>query len=213
MSLAKPSARCFMSSNARRRISARWRGAVPAQAGSARSAASTAANPSSMLAEATEVITSSEEGSSTSMVAPSEAAPQAPSMWSPVRTGMIGPRMCRDRSLVEGLENGRNDARRTRNGQVLELVGGGQRYMGRGDSRNRCIQIPEQFLGDQARNLGTPTAQPRVFLDRIEPPRLGDRSENRLHVQRHQRTDIDHGCGDAMFRLELFGGLQCARDH
>ena len=74
------SARAIMSSKALRKTSARRRGAVAAQAGSARWAASTAANPSSTLADATEAMASSFAGSSTSISAPSDAARHAPSI-------------------------------------------------------------------------------------------------------------------------------------
>jgi len=80
--------------------------------------------------------------------------------------------------------------------------------MGRGDARNRRVQIPEQFLGDQARDLAPQPHRRGFSIDRVEPAGLRDCGENRLKVEGHQRTDIDHRRGNAMLGLKYLGGFQ-----
>src|ERR1700730_14199791 len=85
--------------------------------------------------------------------------------------------------------------------------------MGRGDAHDRRVQIPKQFLGHQARDLGAPAAQPRIFFDGVEAASLGDFGENRLSVEGNQRTDVNHSCGNAVLCLEFFGSFQRAWHH
>ena len=80
MRWASSSARSVISSNARRRISDRWRGGVAAQPAAAACAASTQARASSTVPLATLAITPPVAGSSTSKRPPSEAGTALPPM-------------------------------------------------------------------------------------------------------------------------------------
>ena len=84
ISSAKSSARAVTASNARRRISARSRGAVAAQPGCAATAASSAAIPSAGVALEMRSNTFPVEGSSTASVDESLEVRQCPPMKSPV---------------------------------------------------------------------------------------------------------------------------------
>ena len=86
MSLASSSLRSVMSSNVLRRISPRARGAVARQPAAAACAASTAARPSSTVAEATWAMGRPFAGSSTSKRPPSLAPVSRPPIHRPVGT-------------------------------------------------------------------------------------------------------------------------------
>ena len=60
-----------------------------------------------------------------------------------------------------------------------------------GDADRRSVKIVERFISNDRDELRTPTAQARIFLDRENPMRAGDRTKNRLSVERtSERTSI-----------------------
>src|SRR6266487_5237373 len=58
--------------------------------------------------------------------------------------------------------------------------------MRRRDPHRRAIEIVERLIRHDRDDLGTPTAQPRVLLDREQAMRAGNRAEDGLRVERHQ---------------------------
>ena len=64
-----------------------------------------------------------------------------------------------------------DDARRRRQHDVFQIVGGRQRDVRRGDAHRRAVEIVEGLVGDDRHDLGAPAAQPRVFLDREQAVR------------------------------------------
>ena len=62
------------------------------------------------------------------------------------------------------------DALRARQRQILEMIGGRQRYVRRGDADDRAVQIPEGFVRDDRRDLRAPTAEPRILFHREQRP-------------------------------------------
>ena len=97
--------------------------------------------------------------------------------------------------------------------KIFEMIGGRQGDVRRGDADDRPIEIPEGLVGDDRGDLRAPTTEPRIFLDREQPTRLGDRAEDRLRVERHKRAHVDHFRVDAVLALQDLGGFERARDH
>ena len=75
--------------------------------------------------------------------------------------------------------------------QILEGLGGRERDVGGGDPDHRPVEVPEDLFGDDRRDLGSPTAQSRVLLDRETAPGLGHRTEKGPGVERDQSPEVD----------------------
>src|SRR6266853_6152991 len=106
-----------------------------------------------------------------------------------------------------------NDARDRRHDGVLELVGGGQGHVRRGDPDDRSLERAENLLLDDRGDFRAPAAQPRILLDREYAPGSRRVREQRLRVERHERAHVDHRRGDAVLAGEHFRRLQRARNH
>ena len=77
----------------------------------------------------------------------------------------------------------------------------------------RPVEIVERLVGDDRHDLRAPAAQPRIFLDAEAAMRLGDRAEDGLGVERHERAHVDHLAVDAVLGGELLGRRKRARHH
>ena len=99
---------------------------------------------------------------------------------------------------LERLPHALGDAVGIRQHGILQDVGGGQRDVRRGDAHRRAVEIVERLVGDDRDDLGAPAAQARVLLDGEQAVRPGDRAEDRLRVERHQRAHVDHLAVDAV---------------
>src|SRR5712671_4163600 len=106
-----------------------------------------------------------------------------------------------------------NDARDRRYDGVLELVGGGQGHVRRGDPDDRSLERAENLLLDDRGDFRAPAAQPRILLDREYAPGSRRVREQRLRVERHERAHVDHRRGDAVLAGEHFRRLQRAGNH
>ena len=135
ISSAKSSARSVTRSKARRRISARSRGAVRAQEAWTLSAASSAARASSLVAEASVASTSPVAGSWTSNVPPSDASTHLPPISRPVGTEAIS---AASRSAVTA---GEITGEVVMRGSPQESMGGAVRGFGRLNPRGRSVTV------------------------------------------------------------------------
>src|SRR5277367_769315 len=54
------------------------------------------------------------------------------------------------------------DARRARQRQILEMIGGRQRDVRGGDADDRAVEIPEGFVGDNGGDFRAPAAEARI---------------------------------------------------
>src|SRR5438105_11311570 len=127
--------------------------------------------------------------------------------WAPWH-GSLGPGAC----STDGGQHASDDPLDRRNGRVLELVGRREGDMRRRDPHDRSIEVVEELLPDDRRDLGSPATEARVLLDREQTRRLRDRRPDRRHVERNERTNVDH-LGVEAIRAELLGRLQRARHH
>ena len=85
--------------------------------------------------------------------------------------------------------------------------------MRRRDPHDRAVEVPEELLGHDRRDLGAPTAEPRVLFDGHEPAGLRDLTQDRLRVERHERAHVDDRRVDAVLLLQDLGRLERARHH
>src|SRR5258707_3259285 len=107
----------------------------------------------------------------------------------------------------------RDDARNRWHDRVLELVGGGQRNVGRRDPDDRSLELAENLLLDDRGDLGAPAAQPRVFLDGEDAPGARRFGEQRPRIERHERAHVDHRRGNSVLRGERLRRLERPRHH
>ena len=80
------------------------------------------------------------------------------------------------RELTERLPHRFVDAVDRRDRQVLQRLGGRKRDVRGGDPHDRPVEVPEDLFGDDRSDLGSPTAQAGVLLDRETATGLGHRS-------------------------------------
>src|SRR5258706_14785619 len=92
----------------------------------------------------------------------------------------------------------RDDARNRWHDRILELIGGGQRHVRRGDPDDRPLERAENLLLDDRGDLRAPAAQPRVFFDGEHAPSARRGREQRLGVEPHERAHGDHGRRDSV---------------
>src|SRR5690606_32629537 len=118
----------------------------------------------------------------------------------------------RARSVHE-LPDPRDDPVRVRDLRIFHVVRRSERDVRRRDAHDRAVEIPEQLLGDDRRDLRAPAAEPRVVLDGHETPRARDLAQNRLRIERHERADVHHCRGNAVLLLENLRSLQRTRHH
>src|SRR5262245_9252694 len=86
---------------------------------------------------------------------------------------------------------------------VFQYVGGRQRNVRRRDPYRRPVEVVERLIRHDRHDLGAPTAQPRVLLDREQAVRARYRAEDGPRVERHKRPHVDNFAVDPVFRLEL----------
>src|SRR5215471_13996672 len=105
-----------------------------------------------------------------------------------------------------------DDARHRRHHRVLERVGRRQRHVRGGDADDRALELAENLLLDDRRDLRAPAAQPRVLLDGEHAARARRLGEYRLRIERHERSHVDHGRVDSVGG-ERLGGFLRPRNH
>src|SRR5436305_7595038 len=75
---------------------------------------------------------------------------------------------------------------------ALERRAEGHRRVRRRDAHDRSVEVLEGLLGDQRRHLRADSAGARGLVQDHHLARLAHRGEDRVHVERHQRAQIDH---------------------
>src|SRR5258705_1865399 len=119
----------------------------------------------------------------------------------------------RGAARIQAAAHFRDDAHDRGHHRVLELIGGGQRHVRRGDPDDRPLERAENLLLDDRGDLRAPAAQPRVFFDGEHAPSARRVREQRLGVERHERAHVDHGRRDSVLGCKRLRGLQRPRDH
>ena len=74
----------------------------------------------------------------------------------------------------------------------------------RAEPFDRRVEVPEAVARDGRRDLGTDAERDDRFVRDQEPARLVHRLEDRRHVERRHRAQVDHLDGDA-FTGEILG--------
>src|SRR5450755_3494012 len=93
---------------------------------------------------------------------------------------------------------------------LLERWGEWDRQVGRSHPDDGSVEVLERLLGDQRRHLGAGGTGHVGFVDDHHLRAAGDRVEDRVLVERHQRTQVEHLDRRA---LEVLGRRQRHVDH
>src|SRR5690606_32446595 len=120
--------------------------------------------------------------------------------WERGRGVRGGPSECR-----ELLQRGADLLRGGQVGLLQRRAEGHGRYLRSGDAHNRPIEVGEGFLGDERRDLCPDSADLVGLVDDQHLAGLGHRLEDRLLVQRAERTQVDDLDTAAVLLLERFG--------
>ena len=89
---------------------------------------------------------------------------------------------------------------------MLEVGRVGRRRRRRPDALDRRIEVPETLAGHSGRDLGTDAEGHDRLVRNQKPARLVHRRQDRLHVQRRHRSEVDHFDGDPLGLHDVGGG-------